>query len=207
MIKTIPWDKVDIEVILLDNIDAEKVNRNRKYSQINHPGIRSENPIPEIEHKLCSLLFNYMLRKPILWPKNLSYGLSKHYLLACSGMIGLCMYNVHLLIQVSPGSRLETIQFLDTRNFQYIGNLYDDIFVRRDLLNSKYKINIEEADEHFKRFSSDLMFQSEKLENKGFSYISKYLLNLNKYDPNLTTRNCLTWMAQTTPSHKYVLPR
>ena len=79
MIKTIPWDKVDIEVILLDNIDAEKVNRNRKYSQINHPGIRSENPIPEIEHKLCSLLFNYMLRKPILWPKNLSYGLSKHY--------------------------------------------------------------------------------------------------------------------------------
>ena len=59
MIKTIPWDKVDIEVILLDNTDAEKVNRNRKYSQINHPGIRSENPIPEIEHKLCSLLFNY----------------------------------------------------------------------------------------------------------------------------------------------------
>ena len=65
--------------------------------------------------------------------------------------------------QVFPGSRLELIKFMESKNYQYVGNLFDDIFVRKDLLGVKYNIDLTDAERQFPLFSSDLSIQSEDI--------------------------------------------
>ena len=67
--------------------------------------------------------------------------------------------------QVFPGSRLELIKFMESKNYQYVGNLFDDIFVRKDLLGVKYNIDLTDAGRQFPLFSSDLSIQSEDIVN------------------------------------------
>ena len=54
--------------------------------------------------------------------------------------------------EVFPGTRLEIIEFLESQNYVYIGNMFDDIFVRKDLLGTKYKFDLELAKEMFPLF-------------------------------------------------------
>ena len=62
-----------------------------------------------------------------------------------------------------PGSRLELIKFLESKNYQFVGNLFDDIFVRKDLLGVKYNIDLTDAGRQFPLFSSDVSIQSEDI--------------------------------------------
>ena len=39
---------------------------------------------------------------------------------------------------VFPGTRLDIIEYLDSVGYQYMGNLFDDFFIRKDLLGTKY---------------------------------------------------------------------
>ena len=50
---------------------------------------------------------------------------------------------------------MEIINFLESKNYKYIGNLFDDVFVRKDLLQDKYSINYEEAKKLFPLFSQE----------------------------------------------------
>ena len=43
--------------------------------------------------------------------------------------------------QVFSGTREEIISFLDSEGYQYVGNLFDDFFIRKDLLGTKYSID------------------------------------------------------------------
>jgi len=54
-----------------------------------------------------------------------------------------------------PGTRMEIINFLESKHYKYIGNLFDDVFVRKDLLQDKYSINYEEAKILFPLFSQE----------------------------------------------------
>ena len=65
-----------------------------------------------------------------------------------------------------PGSREELVQFLESKNYQFVGNLFDDIFVRKDLLGVKYNIDLNDVEREFPLFSSDRSLQSlEIIEN------------------------------------------
>ena len=55
-----------------------------------------------------------------------------------------------------PGTRLEIIEYLDSNNYQYIGNMFDDFFIRKDLLGVKYNIDLEAAQKSFPLFSTNL---------------------------------------------------
>ena len=55
-----------------------------------------------------------------------------------------------------PGTRLEIIEYLDSKNYQYIGNMFDDFFIRKDLLGVKYNIDLEAAQKSFPLFSPNL---------------------------------------------------
>ena len=68
--------------------------------------------------------------------------------------------------ELFPGSRLEVIKFLESKNYQYIGNLYDDIFVRKDLLGVKYQIDIQKAEQMFEQFSSEILIEREDILEK-----------------------------------------
>ena len=68
--------------------------------------------------------------------------------------------------ELFPGSRLEVIEFLESKNYQYIGNLYDDIFVRKDLLGVKYQIDFQKAEQMFEQFSSDRTIEREDILDK-----------------------------------------
>ena len=68
--------------------------------------------------------------------------------------------------ELFPGSRLEVIEFLESKNYQYIGNLYDDIFVRKDLLGVKYQIDIQKAEQMFEQFSSEVLIEREDILEK-----------------------------------------
>merc|ERR1711976_246379 len=57
--------------------------------------------------------------------------------------------------QAFEGTRMEIIEYLESKNYQYIGNIFDDIFVRKDLLGKKYNINYEEAKAEFPLFSEE----------------------------------------------------
>ena len=61
---------------------------------------------------------------------------------------------------------MEIIKFLQSRNYQYIGNLYDDIFVRKDLLGVKYEVNIDEAKRMFEQFSEEIDIEREDILDK-----------------------------------------
>ena len=65
-----------------------------------------------------------------------------------------------------PGSREELINFLESKNYLFVGNLFDDIFVRKDLLGVKYDIDLNDVEREFPLFSSNRLLQSEDiLEN------------------------------------------
>ena len=49
---------------------------------------------------------------------------------------------------------------------QYIGNLYDDIFVRKDLIGVKYQIDIRMAEQMFEQFSSEVLIEREDILDK-----------------------------------------
>ena len=68
--------------------------------------------------------------------------------------------------EMGPGSRLEVIEFLESKNYQYIGNLYDDIFVRKDLIGVKYQIDIQMAEQMFEQFSSEVQIEREDILDK-----------------------------------------
>ena len=61
---------------------------------------------------------------------------------------------------------MEIIKFLQSRNYQYIGNLYDDIFVRKDLLGVKYEVDIDEAKRMFEQFSEEIEIEREDILDK-----------------------------------------
>ena len=61
---------------------------------------------------------------------------------------------------------MEIIKFLQSRNYQYIGNLYDDIFVRKDLLGVKYEVDIDEAKRMFEQFSEEIDIEREDILDK-----------------------------------------
>ena len=61
---------------------------------------------------------------------------------------------------------MEIIKYLESKNYQYIGNLFDDIFVRKDLLEEKYKIDYAEAERKFPLFSRNLDQEREDLLEK-----------------------------------------
>ena len=61
---------------------------------------------------------------------------------------------------------MEIIKYLESKNYQYIGNLFDDIFVRKDLLEEKYKIDYAEAERIFPLFSRNLDQEREDLLEK-----------------------------------------
>ena len=58
------------------------------------------------------------------------------------------------------------IEYLESKNYQYIGNLFDDIFVRKDLLGEKYKIEYDEAEKIFPLFSRNLDLDRNHLMEK-----------------------------------------
>ena len=68
--------------------------------------------------------------------------------------------------EMGPGSRLEVIEFLESKNYQYIGNLYDDIFVRKDLIGVKYQIDMRMAEQMFEQFSSEVLIEREDILDK-----------------------------------------
>ena len=72
--------------------------------------------------------------------------------------------------EVFPGSRLEIIQYLESKNYQWVGNLFDDIFVRKDLLGVKYNIDVKDAERQFPLFSSDPSLESQDILDKYFSF-------------------------------------
>ena len=115
MLQTIPWDKVDIEVIITELIHAGKVKVG---------------------------LFTTQGQKKII--------------------IFFC--------QVFSGSRIETIKFLESKNYLYIGNLFDDIFVRKDLFGNKYKVDLDQAKKLFPLFSTELVQDREKILDKYSSF-------------------------------------
>ena len=54
---------------------------------------------------------------------------------------------------VFPGSREDIIDFLDDNNFKHLGGMNkDDYFVRKDLIQTKYIIDIEEIKQKFPQF-------------------------------------------------------
>ena len=59
-------------------------------------------------------------------------------------------------LQVFPGTRLDIIEYLESQNYHYIGNMFDDFFIRKDLLGVKYNIDVEEAQRKFPLFSTKL---------------------------------------------------
>jgi len=65
--------------------------------------------------------------------------------------------------EVFPGTRQEIIEYLETKNYQYVGNIFDDVFVRQDLLGSKYTIDYSVAKELFPLFSGNLEQNREDL--------------------------------------------
>lgn len=52
---------------------------------------------------------------------------------------------------------------METKNYQYVGNIFDDVFVRQDLLGSKYTIDYSVAKELFPLFSGNLEQNREDL--------------------------------------------
>ena len=68
--------------------------------------------------------------------------------------------------ELFPGSRLDVIKFLESKNYKYIGNLYDDIFVRKDLIGVKYQIDIQKAEQMFEQFSSEVLIEREDILDK-----------------------------------------
>ena len=72
--------------------------------------------------------------------------------------------------QVFSGSRKESIKFLESKNYHYIGNLFDDIFVRKDLLGNKYKVDLDQAEKLFPLFSTQVEQEREKLLDKYQSF-------------------------------------
>ena len=57
--------------------------------------------------------------------------------------------------KVFNGNREEVIHFLEKQNYQFIGNIFDDVFVRKDLIGTKYDIDIKTVQERYPLFSSD----------------------------------------------------
>ena len=55
---------------------------------------------------------------------------------------------------------------MESKNYQFIGNLFDDIFVRKDLLGVKYNIDIKDAEIQFPLFTSDPFLQSKDILDK-----------------------------------------
>ena len=72
--------------------------------------------------------------------------------------------------QVFSGSRIETIKSLESKNYLYIGNLFDDIFVRKDLFGNKYKVDLDQAKKLFPLFSTKLEQDREKILDKYSSF-------------------------------------
>ena len=68
--------------------------------------------------------------------------------------------------EVFPGSRQDVIQYLESRNFVYIGNLFDDIFIRKDILGFKYHIDYQAARSSFPLFSQEKDEDSMSIMNK-----------------------------------------
>ena len=61
---------------------------------------------------------------------------------------------------------MDVINYLESQNFQYIGNLFDDIFIRKDLLGSKYIIDFEVAKSYFPLFSMEKELEILSIFNK-----------------------------------------
>ena len=88
-------------------------------------------------------------------------------------------------MQTFEGSRLDIIKYLESKNYQYIGNLFDDIFVRKDLIGSKFNIDLREVERAFPLFSSKLDQDREDVLDKffavsgdgGFSKLEDYYFN------------------------------
>ena len=52
-----------------------------------------------------------------------------------------------------PGSREDVLDYLDDINYQHIGGMIkDDYFVRKDLLETKYNIDVPQIEEKFPQF-------------------------------------------------------
>ena len=60
-------------------------------------------------------------------------------------------------------------KYLESKNYQYIGNLFDDIFVRKDLIGSKFNIDLQEVERAFPLFSSKLDQDREDVLDKFFA--------------------------------------
>ena len=55
--------------------------------------------------------------------------------------------------KVFPGSREDIIDYLDDNNYQHMGSMNrDDYFVRKDLMKTKYKIDVGQISDMFPNF-------------------------------------------------------
>jgi len=55
--------------------------------------------------------------------------------------------------KVFPGTRNEVIRFLEVNDYNLIGNMHkDDIFIRKDLIGTKYEVDYAEAEKLFPEF-------------------------------------------------------
>ena len=68
--------------------------------------------------------------------------------------------------EVFLGSRMDVIRYLESRNFIFVGNMFDDFFIRKDLLGSKYVIDYEAARSSFPLFSQEKDIDSRSIMNK-----------------------------------------
>ena len=74
------------------------------------------------------------------------------------------------VLQVFPGTRLDVIDYLESQNFHYIGNLFDDLFIRKDLLGVKYNIDYEAVKKYFPLFSREKELEILSIFNKFTGY-------------------------------------
>ena len=90
--------------------------------------------------------------------------------------------------EVFAGTRQDVIRYLESRNFVYIGNLFDDVFIRKDLLGSKYLIDYEAARSSFPLFSQEKDEDSMSIMNK----FGIHGFNMNN-SGNVNSHNVCIW--------------
>ena len=61
---------------------------------------------------------------------------------------------------------MDVMQYIENQDYKYIGNLFDDIFIREDLIESKYHIDFITASELFPKFSSKIDQDRDELFSK-----------------------------------------
>ena len=73
---------------------------------------------------------------------------------------------------------MDVIEYLESKNFQYIGNMFDDFFIRKDLLDVKYNIDYESARENFPLFSMEKKMETVSILNKFTGHGSAQVYNM-----------------------------